>query len=846
MSFQSRTEFITAQASEKITLAHVHATARLVAWVDEGSDVYSKVVPHFVSSLKIADVELTRVDALINVIAGTFFYDPQAGEVSIKNPSLEDPADVEMIVTYRFFYSNGPIDASWNLEDGDTVVPYTGIIEKSPGYKQKVGIDQKLTSLVGKGDLVLINDGQFDDIFDKYYFENQLVRIYSWNRDLDYSDAKLLFRGRVSDKTFGSDKVTFKIKDNIFDLKQNIPQSVYDDTDTVNDSVKGDYKRWIYGRVDGLKLQSIDQIGDGYLITGTGAASTGSDTLTGTGTSFLADLSPGDAVTVGTQEFTIEAVASDTSATLSNEPDFNVSAVTITVNPEIPTVLKNRDFLIADHECSELAKTLLSIKQLNRVELSDTTDLVVGDLLEFDTGERIAISSFATGTTVVLVRNLIFTPTISSIVSRPPVQKVFIDSNLVNADGFELTNSSELSLTLDDDVEFNLARIRAIPNTLTFTNASRTITYTGARLDETIKSRDWIRPESGNSTYYEILDVDDTTITIRTAFDQATTSQAAQYKSPEYVGDDTILSVDALGRTEDGTATGTWIKTAPQVIKDALATIGLTDIDESSFIVGQSASPQVISLPLPLSPGPSSTTVKQVLDAVNQSVLSTITTDNNLDIKYSSLLAVIADDVSTVSDKEITSWSVQSVTGRLFQNSVVNYRHLDVSRANLEEGNSVVRYSSDFVKNYLGTEASSEIDARLYNQTEAQTRANREVYYNRLGKTEVTIKGDLRLDVHEIGDSIKLDRERLYKRLGDQSSRQKIMKVVGKTANGNEVVLILNDVANIYNASSIITPNTAPDYASSTSEEKIKYGYITDTQGIIDDEEETAGINLIS
>jgi len=546
MSFQSRSEFTSAQASEKITLVHVHATARLVVWVDEGGDLFSKDVVDFVSELKLGSVDLTRVDDLGSVVAGTFFFSPQLGKVYIKNASLEDPNVNEMIVTFRLFYSNVTVDATWNLEDVDNKVQYTGLIQSSPGYKQKIGIDQGLTSLVGSGSLVLINDKTFDDIFDKYYFENQLVFVYSWNRDLPFSDSTLLFRGRISNKTFGSEQVSFRIKDNIFDLGQNIPQSVYDDDDTVSDSVKGHYKRWIYGRVDGLQLQSIDQIADGYDLAGTVAVVAGSTTLTGIGTSFLADLSPDDTVFVGTQEFTIEAVASDTSATLSDEPEFSSSGVTLVISPAIPTTVKNRDFLVADHICTELTKTLISVNQLNRVQLSDQDGLLVGDLLEFDTGEKIEIKAFNPDNVVVLVKNLVLLPTVSTDVTRQPVQRVFLESASVNLDDFSITNTSQLTITLDSDVEFNLAKIRAINTSLTFTNASRTITYTGDSLEEILIPRDFIRPTTGTGTFYEILDVSATDITLRVVFDQANTTDIAQYKHPEYIGDTTILSVEFL------------------------------------------------------------------------------------------------------------------------------------------------------------------------------------------------------------------------------------------------------------------------------------------------------------
>lgn len=844
MSFQSRDEFISAQASEKITLVHMHATARLIVWTPLTLDRYSKIVPYFVEGVKVDGVDFTRgVGSPTNQ---GFTYNQITGELQIKLDGGADPADNEVVVTYRFFFSTAPVDISWDLSIYEPVVPHIPIIQSTPGYKQKVGIDQKLTSIVGKGKLVLSNDGLFDDIFDKYYFENQEVSVYSWNRGLSPVDAKTIFRGKISDKSFSSNKITFNIKDNIFDLKQNIPQAVYNDNDSVSDSVKGNIKRWVYGRVDGLQIQSIDQIADGYELTGTVTIEQFTTTMTGTGTSFLNDLSPDDSVTIGNQEFTIESISSDTVAILSEEPEYRAIGSAISVLPSRPTTYKNRDFLITDHECSELNKELVGYKQLNRVTLNSIQGLLVGDLIEFNTGERIQIKGFSVNNGVTLVKNLTTVPTVGTFVTRRPVQKIFLGSKIINADDFTLTNSTQLTVTLDEDVEFNLAPVRSVTNSLTFTNGSRTISYTGISLEEILSSRDWIRPTTGDGSFYEVLSVTDSVITIRTAFDQATTTDSGQYKSPEYIGDDTVLSVDVLGRTEDGTAAGTWISTAAQVIKDALAEVNITDIDVASFAAGVVSSPQVVSLAIPLSPGSSSTTAKQVIDTMNQTVLSSITTNNELQVKFNPMTPNIPDNVPVIQEVQLIDWSLKSVAGRIYQNSVIRYRHQDVSRGTLEEGNSVVRAESDFVTNYIGTTESSEVDVRMYNQREAQTRANRELYVNRLSKTEVVLNGDLRLDVHEIGDIVQLDIDTLYKRLGDSATRLKVMKVVGKTSSGDQVTLICNDIANVYNTSSIITPNTAPDYSVATSDEKIKYGYITDAQGIIDDDEDTTNIHLIS
>ena len=105
---------------------------------------------------------------------------------------------------------------------------------------------------------------------------------------------------------------------------------------------------------------------------------------------------------------------------------------------------------------------------------------------------------------------------------------------------------------------------------------------------------------------------------------------------------------------------------------------------------------------------------------------------------------------------------------------------------------------------------------------------------------------DLRFENVEIGDQVVLNFQRMYKRLGDSTSRKKVAVVIGKQTTGDRVIMELTDLGNIYNRSSIITPNTAPDYSAANEDEKLNYGYITDAQGIVDNDEDTSNVHLIS
>ena len=851
MSFENRTEFITAQASEKLTLATVEARARLYEWVVHSGSIYKKTLSYYAVDLYENQTQMTEVADLGSVTEGEWYYDPSTSILYAHFTGSVDPTTLSAIVTYRLFYATGPCVATADFTDSSPQVRYDGRIIRAPGYKHKVGIEQNLTSIVGQGWMQLNNvDGGLDEIFDTLIFENQRVVIYSWNRNLDISEARIIYRGRITNKSYTTEHIGFTIKDGIFDLENAIPQAVYDDNDTVNSDIKGRYKRWIYGRVDGLKLQSTDQIGEGYALTGTVRMDAANAIMTGTGTDFLNETSPNDTITVGTQEFTVESVDSATQLTMSGESDFSFANENATIVPEIPTATKNREFFVSDHECTTLTKTVTSVVQLNRIELSNTDGLEAGDFIEFTTGERKEIKNVAPGNIVVLRSNVILVPAVSSTVTRQPIQRLFIESKAAEADTFTITNTGgECKITLDSAIEFDLARTTTIGVTMTFTNGSRDVTTTDdVDLREIIKPRDWIRPTDITFTnFYEVLSVDEQSLELRTNFSDPNHTGNTEGKFPDYIGDDTIISAEVLGKTEDGTASGTWIETAAQVVKDIITEVGVptSEIDSTSFTDAQADARQTISLALPLDPSGGAVTAKSAIDLINKSVYGALTLDNDLRMKYKILQNDIPDSPVVIRDEDIVSWSIKTVNGQNFRDVVLRYRHKDVDRFTLESGSNAVSFTNEFVRDYIGTQKLSEVDAYLFKQRQAEIMAHRYSYFNRLSRADIMIETDLRLENVEIGDVVELDLERLYKRFGDTSTRKKLAIVVGKTVDGRKTKLELTDLGNTFNTTAVIAPNTTNDYSSATTDEKLKYGFITDNQGIVDNDEDTANINLI-
>lgn len=851
--FENREQFIDAQTSEKLTLAQIEAKARLYTFSGPVMSIYSKQVPYFVCGLKQDDTVFTQVNDLLSVTPGTWFYDIKESTLYFRALADVDPTTVEIIVTYKFFYSEKGITCTHNLENIGDEVFYDGRVVSSPGYKHKIGIDQKLTSLVGEGTLKLKNqDGGLDNKFDKLIFENQDVTIYSWNPKLPPADARVIYRGKVTNKTYDGINVNLKIKDQIFNLLDAPQIDAYTADDNVGESAQGQYKRRVYGRVDGLKCQSISEIANGIPLTGTVFAAANSDILSGTGTQFFTETLQNDTIIIGTQEFEIEEVISDTEIRLSDETDFGFSGATALLKSERGNTLRNREYLAAGHACAEVTHTVVNPLQFNRIVLDSTEGLFAGDFVEFVvTGERIEIKTVAPGNIIVLQQSVITLPPAGSQAIRRPIQEVYIGKQRVNADDYSVFNSpSGTGLIFQDDAEFNLARPRNTVFTGTFTNGSRTVAIPTSEvsLDEIFQPGDWVKPDDIDYTvFYKVVNVKDAELTLATVFADPTITDILEIKKPDYLVDDSIVSVNILGRTKDGTPTGEWIQTVADAEFDLIGDLNLQAINTASFAQGASDMPQLVSIAIPESfDSKSLPNVKEIVDKLNKSVNSSLTLDNDLALKYQALNVYSGQDLIEIKDSDVIEWKIKSTNGQTYRTALGRYRFTDVDLNTLEDGNKLYTFESEFVKNYIGTSKQEELDLYLYEEFDAKIATHRFLYYNRLGTATLTVTTDLRLENVEIGDVVIADFERLYKRYGDEDFRKKLMLVIGKTLTGERTELILSDLGNTFNTSSYITPNDAPDYADATPQQKLLYGYITDGQGIVNNDENTAGVHKIS
>ena len=582
-------------------------------------------------------------------------------------------------------------------------------------------------------------------------------------------------------------------------------------------------------------------------------------TVNGTGTSFLDECTQDDTITLNGEKYTIEEVLDDTTMVIDGDTFISrsVDGITVTNHPEIPYRRKNRQFLIAGHALKEFNTTIVSHNDLNRMDVADSTGMEPDDIISIYDGttliQRVKLLRVV-GNQLTFTVNLTQLYPSGYIVKKDPISALYVDgSEILLDDILEINNSSTgCTVTIDVDAEFNVAPAKNLPLNFQFLNGSRTITLatTGVDLTTRLSPRDFVKSVSDTELdYADILKVNETTIILRSEYTGESRIATMTYRSPSYVSDDSSVTVDCFGKTDDNTPDGNLLATAPEVVKDLLDISGLTSLTNSvsfdeakentTYTIGISVPENITSTTLP--------TIKDISDKLGRTVSGSLSINSDLEISYNILdiLTPITQDLPILRFDDLKSWSVKSKSGNLYSEVNANYNFRDYDNITKTEDKDVVRIESEFAKDFDTSNKTDEIDLYVPSAIDAAELAERYVFYNSLSQSEITVTSDLRLTTYSMGDKVILDIPRLYRRLGESESTLKVCTIVGMDTDGKGVKMRLSDLGNIYNRGSVLAKDDEVEFSGSTVEQRLYSSYMTSDNGSIDEEDDSFNINLI-
>lgn len=848
---QTFSDYQSKRSSEKIVLAKIQASLRLVGWTLHSGSVYKfeNLSGKIIESVEEDGASLLSVGSIGAVTAGKYYYDLSSSTLYLRTTGSVNPNGVFIAFTEWLFFSNRPVNAPYDLSSG-SVVEWIPLIKDASEFGSELDSkDQLGVGIEGSGTLSFYNDQDYwKPKYDKITFENKLVLIYSWSTIIPITEAKLIYRGRIQSKSYTSTQIQFGLKDIINELRS------FPDLDTLGnyvgaripDSMLLAKQRLLYGYVYGLKPTNIDEILDGYPITGTVVSTSGSPTITGSGTSFLLELNPDDKIIIdGGDTLTVETVDSNTQLTMSENCSSTVSGATVTVVPSKPRRYMNRHFLLSGHALTEPSTTVVSSSTPRVFDVVSVQDIQAGDVLLVN-GETASVQS-VNGNTISLVTNLVTPPNPSDVVTRLSISSLKLDNLALTYSRDFTYSATNGTLTLDSLAEFNVTKARNLTGTIDFISGSRDVTGSGSVFTKQLESGDWVKL-TVESDWFEVLHVvDDITLKLKSN-SSYTGSGPADYKAPAIYEEGTsILVCDLIGKSDDGTSGGSLLKTCPNIVMDLLESAGLSsEIDTGSFTDAEDIVPQQLGFSVPPNASDtSSSDFKTLISNCCRSVFSALIQNEDFDLEFTVLRPRRSVAIATKLDHtDSLSFQVQSQSDRIVKTANVMYKRREADSISGEE---VFSSASALSKNgqYLSkVDRTYETTSLVVNDSDAQLLADRWAFFFDTSVSIVVIKTKLQGSLLSINDVIDFDHPNMYERIASTGTRKLMaVEIIKKDEGGATLSMI--DFANAFSRVCVVMDGSANSYDDSTSDEKFHNGFITDQYGMIDGDPDTFGTNLI-
>jgi len=419
------------------------------------------------------------------------------------------------------------------------------------------------------------------------------------------------------------------------------------------------------------------------------------------------------------------------------------------------------------------------------------------------------------------------------------VQEAFFGKKeLIFSRDYTTSNTTESFITLDSLAEFNISEQRLLGVSVTFTNGSRSIT-TVSTLDfrSILKSRDWIRSSDlSKPDWYEILQVNQQEIVLRTAFNYTTATETALIKNVEIVDENSLMTISCLGMEADGL----WVRTASDAVRNLILNDAeFSVVNESTFTKANADCNYTLSMVLPESIGDKPITIRDVITKINNSVFGSLYGDSTQNISYSILNSTKPELSSILKDDDILSFSVETDQKIVNVVSLKYSPYVDIN--NGEDTFKVISFNSGFVDSLIGIKNSIERTVYLYKDEEAETLIQRIALFNSMGNSTVKLKAKMNLSQVLVNDKIYLQLDRLFSRYGGLDQR-KLGTVTGVKRNGYDTELSVVDLGNIYNRVPSLAPIDTPDYSLAISDDKIKWGFILDNDTLTADPTSEEGL----
>ena len=800
------------------TLCILNAAKREVGWVSAPGDVWTKTLP------RLEHVRSVEIDG----VAIAFDLNARTRVLTIVTP--ENPNSRFTAIVRAFHFAIAPTEAAADLAGGPVVYFEPSLASISAFGTELDIVAQSTLAIDSSGTINFFRTEWWVENFDRYFFENQLVELF----EEDSSGGRTrIFKGRVETKSWNRGSVQFKVQNLMADLRGSLSLPFLSQLgfEKISESDDDTLVRMIFGRVAGFVPLNVDAKRGGYYLLPGDCTVTQDDDECDIDANALKYLSPGDKVRINAVEMTLAEVP-DADTIVFTEPWIGESFTgAIEVAPENPRRWMNRVWKVASHVLRDPTTTTLAGSTVSMIFVQSTRDMFAGDVVRIGTLNA-RVGKIINEVTIRLATSLPTAPPAGTTVRRMAIQNVKIDGVFLEPHRDYAFDPETAMLTLEETAEWNAGPIREGAETATFSNGSRTVTGVGTSFKSWVKPGFLVRAK-GQLAFFEVMSVDsDESMTLRTA---STYSSGAivQYKT-DCFWDESTITLETLGRTDDGTPGGVLLQTPGAIVRTLITDAGAAEDDIGAF--EESSTQLALAVP-ELSTDKKLPTFRELINRVNVSTFGMVFQTSEFRFGFRFLEPRADVDRLRLSETDVLEVAYSSTNKEMALSTVVTYAHRELHEEIGAEYRASVTAESEHAKHILKTLKTRTINSVLVNQDDAAVLAMRTAFFHdrAMGELAIRAKG---IQAPSIGDIIEVDHSKIPRRLGGES--QRLLVLVQGVAKGldGEISISCVDLSGGFSRACFVD-TSGPDYLDSNADRRIATGFISDSNDLVNDDEES-------
>jgi hypothetical protein len=348
-----------------------------------------------------------------------------------------------------------------------------------------------------------------------------------------------------------------------------------------------------------------------------------------------------------------------------------------------------------------------------------------------------------------------------------------------------------------------------------------------------------IKPSSVTySNYYEVLEVQESQIKIRTIFSDATFTGTVLLKEMNWIEDDSVVCVDCIGL-----GTTKWIRYPADIVKHIINNDAGQTTNDASFADSVLDAKYKLSAFFPRNIGDSSPIIKDCITEINESVFGSLFYDSYYDFKFSILNSNKPESIIEIKEDDVLSY--ESITkNNIINKGIIEHRD-ETNLITGEQFRSSITKGSDFVDRTSGIKQQKTIQSLVFSSDDADLLLQRFMFFNSLTNSIVKVKAKLNLSNLNLNDAVQITFDRIYRRYGGKN-KTKIGLVNLVSKDETTTTVQINDLSGLFNRVPSIAPDTLDNITVASESEIAKFGFVVDNNtNNPDSTDNYTGANLI-